>query len=204
MAPETTSPGRVCTSSGRYSSRAPTHLPRQQDPLPPLSAQIPNRSHDLSSSLKRQDQQEQSPRLPQRARSTRAERSCDTCRRRKLKCVRAAEEARCVLCSFHQRPCTYLDEPQQRRKRRQKQKQQAAASTTTPIISVLLKLSLHHLPPRPSRPTLPSPSASIRQPISSTLALARSTKTSCSTLSSRLFVPTMTKMRQSFAVLRKG
>ncbi len=42
------------------------------------------------------------------------------CRRRKLKCVREKEQARCVLCSFHQRECTYLDAPQQRRRRRKR------------------------------------------------------------------------------------
>lgn len=45
--------------------------------------------------------------------SNRAERSCDTCRRRKLKCVREKEQTQCVLCVFHQRACTY-DEPRGR------------------------------------------------------------------------------------------
>ncbi|EPE09501.1 nitrogen regulatory protein otam [Ophiostoma piceae UAMH 11346] len=45
--------------------------------------------------------------------SNRAERSCDTCRRRKLKCVRDKDQTQCVLCVFHQRACTY-DEPRGR------------------------------------------------------------------------------------------
>ncbi|CAK7211026.1 hypothetical protein SCUCBS95973_000990 [Sporothrix curviconia] len=67
------------------------------------------------------DQRGQSlPITPPTRRTTRTERSCDTCRRRKLKCVRETDQERCVLCIFHQRECTYLDEPRQRRKRRRK------------------------------------------------------------------------------------
>ncbi|OAA65556.1 Transcription factor [Niveomyces insectorum RCEF 264] len=56
--------------------------------------------------------------LPQR-RAARGERSCDTCRKRKLKCVKEPDRESCVLCTFHQRECTYLDDapPRRRRKR---------------------------------------------------------------------------------------
>ncbi|KAK0672157.1 fungal-specific transcription factor domain-containing protein [Cercophora samala] len=49
--------------------------------------------------------------------STRTERPCDTCRKRKLKCAKAPGQAQCVLCIFHGRDCTYQDGPQLRRKR---------------------------------------------------------------------------------------
>lgn len=75
--------------------------------------------------MDRHPAQSAAPQPPQR-RVARGERSCDTCRRRKLKCVREAEQARCVLCMFHQRDCTYLDAPQQRRKRRRKGEATAA------------------------------------------------------------------------------
>ncbi|KAK4652522.1 Fungal specific transcription factor [Podospora pseudocomata] len=49
--------------------------------------------------------------------SSRPERPCDTCRKRKLKCAKAPGHERCVLCIFHDRDCTYEDAPQLRRKR---------------------------------------------------------------------------------------
>ncbi|KAK4175823.1 fungal-specific transcription factor domain-containing protein [Triangularia setosa] len=49
--------------------------------------------------------------------SSRPERPCDTCRKRKSKCAKAPGQERCVLCTFHGRDCTYQDEPQLRRKR---------------------------------------------------------------------------------------
>lgn len=51
-------------------------------------------------------------------RPPRADRPCDTCRKRKSRCVKEPGQDKCVLCTFHRRDCTYLDEPQRRKKRR--------------------------------------------------------------------------------------
>lgn len=48
----------------------------------------------------------------------RADRPCDTCRKRKSRCVKEPDQEKCVLCVFHRRDCTYLDEPQRRKKRK--------------------------------------------------------------------------------------
>lgn len=48
----------------------------------------------------------------------RADRPCDTCRKRKSRCVKEPGQDKCVLCTFHRRDCTYVDEPQRRKKRR--------------------------------------------------------------------------------------
>lgn len=48
----------------------------------------------------------------------RADRPCDTCRKRKSRCVKEPDQDKCVLCVFHRRDCTYLDEPQRRKKRK--------------------------------------------------------------------------------------
>lgn len=48
----------------------------------------------------------------------RADRPCDTCRKRKSRCVKEPGQEKCVLCTFHHRECTYLDEPQRRKKRK--------------------------------------------------------------------------------------
>lgn len=48
--------------------------------------------------------------------STRTDRPCDACRRRKSKCVLQPEEAKCVLCQFHDRPCTFIETPRKRKK----------------------------------------------------------------------------------------
>ncbi|KAI7776768.1 transcriptional activator protein DAL81 [Diaporthe eres] len=47
---------------------------------------------------------------------SRADRPCDTCRKRKSRCVKEPSQDKCVLCSFHRRACTYLDEPQRRKR----------------------------------------------------------------------------------------
>ncbi|VUC27349.1 unnamed protein product [Clonostachys rosea] len=44
-------------------------------------------------------------------------RPCDTCRLRKTRCVKEATEARCVLCAFHDQPCTYLRGPTRRQRK---------------------------------------------------------------------------------------
>ncbi|KAK0712416.1 fungal-specific transcription factor domain-containing protein [Lasiosphaeria miniovina] len=48
---------------------------------------------------------------------TRTDRPCDVCRRRKSRCAKEPDQDRCVLCTFHDRECTYLDAPQPRKKR---------------------------------------------------------------------------------------
>jgi hypothetical protein len=51
-------------------------------------------------------------------RSSRADRPCDTCRKRKSRCVKEPGQQKCVLCTFHHRDCTYVDEPQRRKRKR--------------------------------------------------------------------------------------
>lgn len=48
--------------------------------------------------------------------STRS-RPCDTCRLRKTRCVREEGQYRCVLCTFHNQPCTFLRGPTPRQRR---------------------------------------------------------------------------------------
>ncbi|KAK4214944.1 fungal-specific transcription factor domain-containing protein [Rhypophila decipiens] len=51
-------------------------------------------------------------------RTVRPDRPCDICRKRKTRCVKEADQDRCVLCVFHNRECTYVDVPQPRKKKR--------------------------------------------------------------------------------------
>lgn len=45
-------------------------------------------------------------------------RPCDSCRRRKSRCVvDDVEGARCVLCIFHNQDCTFLEEPVARKRK---------------------------------------------------------------------------------------
>ncbi|CAN8102078.1 unnamed protein product [Discula destructiva] len=60
---------------------------------------------------------EHSPNPAQR-KPPRADRPCDTCRKRKSRCVKEPDQDKCYLCTFHRRECTYLDEPQRRKKRK--------------------------------------------------------------------------------------
>ncbi|KAK0625058.1 fungal-specific transcription factor domain-containing protein [Bombardia bombarda] len=48
----------------------------------------------------------------------RMDRPCDICRKRKSRCVREPDQERCVLCTFHDRECTYVVEPQPRKKKK--------------------------------------------------------------------------------------
>jgi hypothetical protein len=47
----------------------------------------------------------------------RAERPCDICRKRKSRCAKEPDQEKCVLCTFHNRECTFNDAPLPRRKR---------------------------------------------------------------------------------------
>ena len=51
-------------------------------------------------------------------RASRTDRPCDTCRKRKSRCVRETGQDKCVLCTFHHRDCTYVDEPSRRKRKR--------------------------------------------------------------------------------------
>ncbi|KAK1593604.1 fungal-specific transcription factor domain-containing protein [Colletotrichum navitas] len=45
-------------------------------------------------------------------------RPCDICRQRKTRCVREEGLDKCVMCSFHRQPCTYLRGPLPRKRRK--------------------------------------------------------------------------------------
>ncbi|KAM5375221.1 hypothetical protein ACJZ2D_006173 [Fusarium nematophilum] len=57
-------------------------------------------------------------------------RPCDTCRVRKTRCVKEEGQFRCVLCTFHNQPCTYLrgPTPRQRRQNRDRERERLAGS----------------------------------------------------------------------------
>ncbi|KAI8672117.1 Zn(2)-C6 fungal-type domain-containing protein [Fusarium sp. Ph1] len=57
-------------------------------------------------------------------------RPCDTCRVRKTRCVKEEGQFRCVLCTFHNQPCTFLrgPTPRQRRQNRERERERQAAS----------------------------------------------------------------------------
>ncbi|KAK5197530.1 Fungal specific transcription factor [Exophiala xenobiotica] len=44
-------------------------------------------------------------------------RPCDTCRRRKSRCVINPDAAACVMCQFHNQPCTFIEEAAPRRRK---------------------------------------------------------------------------------------
>lgn len=49
--------------------------------------------------------------------STKKDRPCDSCRRRKSRCVIDANESACVLCKFHKQDCTFLANPVARKRK---------------------------------------------------------------------------------------
>lgn len=48
---------------------------------------------------------------------SRRDRPCDGCRRRKSRCVLNFGSTICILCNFHNQPCTFVQSPQPRKKR---------------------------------------------------------------------------------------
>ncbi|UQC74834.1 fungal specific transcription factor domain-containing protein [Colletotrichum lupini] len=52
------------------------------------------------------------------AAGTAQSRPCDICRQRKTRCVREEGRDKCVMCSFHGQPCTYLRGPLPRKRRK--------------------------------------------------------------------------------------
>ncbi|KAF4987099.1 hypothetical protein FGRMN_10543 [Fusarium graminum] len=57
-------------------------------------------------------------------------RPCDTCRVRKTRCVKEESQSRCVLCTFHNQPCTFLrgPTPRQRRQNREREREKQVES----------------------------------------------------------------------------
>ncbi|CAF3483814.1 unnamed protein product [Fusarium graminearum] len=49
-------------------------------------------------------------------------RPCDTCRVRKTRCVKEEGQSRCVLCTFHSQPCTFLRGPTPRQRRHNRER----------------------------------------------------------------------------------
>ncbi|KAK7432317.1 Fungal specific transcription factor [Neonectria magnoliae] len=55
-------------------------------------------------------------------------RPCDTCRLRKTRCVKEDGQHRCVLCTFHNQPCTFLRGPTPRQRRLNRDRDRLASS----------------------------------------------------------------------------
>lgn len=75
-------------------------------------------------------------------------RPCDVCRKRKLKCVKEAGEQCCVLCKFHNRDCTFMDEPQKRKRARLERPSDQTEQAPQPAPAG------HAVPQPPSGPSL--------------------------------------------------
>lgn len=94
------------------------------------------------------DNNQPSTQFSQNARKPpRADRPCDTCRKRKSRCVKEPGQEKCVLCTFHHRECTYLDEPQRRKKR--KTEGQSHLSSISEQSGVGIEPYVHFPPPPP-------------------------------------------------------
>ncbi|KAK4184007.1 fungal-specific transcription factor domain-containing protein [Podospora australis] len=104
--------------------------------------------------------------------TTRADRPCDTCRKRKSKCAKDPGQQRCVLCAFHDRDCTYQDAPAPRRKREQ---EDTPASTDSSEIRPRKKSKTIHIPDPPLDTTPPSVEPPTRSLLDRTLGLHQTT-----------------------------
>ncbi|KAH7159660.1 fungal-specific transcription factor domain-containing protein [Dactylonectria estremocensis] len=73
---------------------------------------------------------------PSMSSSAARSRPCDTCRLRKTRCVREDGQHRCVLCTFHNQPCTFLRGPTPRQRRLNRDRDRLASrqgdSASTP------------------------------------------------------------------------
>lgn len=65
---------------------------------------------------------------PSTSSSSARSRPCDTCRLRKTRCVREEGQHRCVLCTFHNQPCTFLRGPTPRQRRLNRDRDRLASS----------------------------------------------------------------------------
>ncbi|OLN87273.1 Transcriptional activator protein DAL81-like protein 1 [Colletotrichum chlorophyti] len=97
---------------------APTPVP-SAPPMPSFE------SHPSAAGAghQQQHQQQQNHQHPSAASSSSAtgtaqSRPCDICRQRKTRCVREDGRDKCVMCSFHGQPCTYLRGPLPRKRRK--------------------------------------------------------------------------------------
>ncbi|KAH8647666.1 hypothetical protein BX600DRAFT_484344 [Xylariales sp. PMI_506] len=71
-------------------------------------------------------------------------RPCDVCWRRKLKCVKESGQDKCVLCTFHERDCTYVNEPRKRKRVRANENHPASADRETAYIASVNAQQRHH------------------------------------------------------------
>ncbi|TEA17662.1 Transcriptional activator protein DAL81 [Colletotrichum sidae] len=109
--PASAGPGAGPTpGSGPTVMPAPMHTPPatipsfESHPSAPAAAPTGAAGHLASSSTPTTGTQQQRP--------------CDICRQRKTRCVREDGRNKCVMCSFHGQPCTYLRGPLPRKRRK--------------------------------------------------------------------------------------
>ncbi|KAF9878948.1 hypothetical protein CkaCkLH20_03848 [Colletotrichum karsti] len=62
-------------------------------------------------------------------------RPCDICRQRKTRCVREDGRDKCVMCSFHGQPCTYLRGPLPRKRRKATDPPEVRPQTNGSVVS---------------------------------------------------------------------
>lgn len=97
--------------------------------------------------------------------TTKPRRPCDSCRRRKSRCEIQDGETKCVLCKFHNQPCTFRENPQPRKRRKvsdaAEEGERASASS-----SALLPLDPTASSQSPAgSERRPTPSVTIRQDV---------------------------------------
>lgn len=104
----------LCRSVLPYRRTGDNHPPATTMPPSASMSQMDDANDTSHSSPEESRPSPPHPRPPHNVRG----RPCDVCRKRKLKCVKESGQPKCVLCQFHMRDCTYVDEPRRRRRAR--------------------------------------------------------------------------------------
>ncbi|KUJ17850.1 uncharacterized protein LY89DRAFT_732561 [Mollisia scopiformis] len=88
---------------------------------------------------------------------TRKERPCDSCRRRKSRCIIPQDAETCIMCQSRGEQCTFVQNPQ-RRKRRKVEEDSTGSPDTSKPRSPESERNVHAKPPIDDYDSLPGPS----------------------------------------------
>ncbi len=110
--------------------------------------------------MTRPDQPEQTSRVTDSPNSTRLDRACDACQRRKSRCVINLDSASCVMCDFHNQACTFVEGTVPRKQKPAnpsnadtptQQRQSYGSNATTDLIVLRANLAISNSDSQPPR-----------------------------------------------------
>jgi len=86
---------------------------------------------------------------------SRKDRPCDSCRKRKSKCVINAGQTKCVLCQFHSQDCTFVQSPQPRKRKLNTEGKEESSAKRRYVEEAFVDPRAHYFPKLPLHDPFP-------------------------------------------------